>query len=73
MSAECDIHGTNLLWDNDGDGPTYCPSCHLDTLTAQRERLLTQLEKAADDLAGIVTNATARRWEPCDSSAPAKK
>jgi hypothetical protein len=56
MSAECDTHGTDLLWDNDGDGPTYCPSCHLDTLTAQRERLLTQLEKAADDLAGIVSS-----------------
>jgi hypothetical protein len=48
MSAECDTHGTDLLWDNDGDGPTYCPSCHLDTLTAQRERLLTLAGRIKD-------------------------
>lgn len=33
MSAECEIHGTDLLWGKNDDGsasPNYCPSCELD-------------------------------------------
>lgn len=37
MSAECDVHGTDLLWDETGH-PNYCPSCDLEATQERADR-----------------------------------
>ncbi len=43
MSAECNIHGTDLLYDDEGHA-TICDACDLAALRAERDRLQARLD-----------------------------
>lgn len=45
MSAECNIHGTDLLYgEDDWQAPSYCPSCDLERVRASNQALREALE-----------------------------